>query len=71
MPGDKKSGEVHLPEVERDLPLQGGSEDGAQARHQEGGREQGVRKAGIVREDDAGDEEGDGDGSSDAPAAGR
>lgn len=50
MPMEKNSGDVHTPETERDLPLQGGSEDGAQARHQEGGREQGVRKAGIVKE---------------------
>ena len=55
MPIEKNSGDVHLPEIERDLPVQGGSEDGAQSRHLEEGREQGVRKAGIVKEsEDAG-----------------
>ncbi|WP_240787031.1 hypothetical protein [Ramlibacter rhizophilus] len=52
MPGEKKSGDTHKPEIERDLPVQGGSEDGAQARHLEQDREQGVRKAGIVTKDE-------------------
>ncbi len=50
MPIEKNSGDVHLPEIENDLPVQGGSEGGAQARHLEEGREQGVRKAGTVKE---------------------
>ncbi|MBL0421644.1 hypothetical protein JI739_14905 [Ramlibacter sp. AW1] len=50
MPNEKNSGDIHRPVVERDLPLQGGSEDGAQARGLEESREQGVRQAGIVKE---------------------
>lgn len=54
---EKNSGDQHPPEVERDLPVQGASEDGAQARHLEESREQGVRKAGILSdgEQDGGD----------------
>lgn len=62
MPNEKKTGDAHLPQVERDLPLQGGSEDGAQAlgqeeEHHQDRRQQGtVRKAGIVKapEEDSG-----------------
>jgi hypothetical protein len=51
----KQTGDTHEPEIETDLPLQGGSEDGAQARPrgQMDPPGQGVRKAGIVRDDDA------------------
>lgn len=62
MPNEKKTGDAHLPQVERDLPIQGGSEDGAQALGQEEERHQDkrhahLRKAGIVKapEEDIGD----------------
>lgn len=63
MPNEKKTGDAHLPQVERDLPIQGGSEDGAQAlgqeeQHRIDRRQQStVRKAGIVKapEEDIGD----------------
>ncbi|HYF19123.1 MAG TPA: hypothetical protein VEA40_14730 [Ramlibacter sp.] len=68
----KLTGDTHLPDVESDLPLQEGSDDGvrgqARPRSEEGRPGRGVRKAGVVgdgtREEDDGpvaDAGGDGD----------
>jgi len=63
----KLTGDTHLPDVESDLPVQGASEAGGQARSRsETGRPgRGVRKAGIVGDGGGSTldtDDGDGDG---------
>ena len=51
----KLTGDTHLPDVESELPVQGGSSDaGAQARQrsEEGHPGRGVRKAGVLTDGD-------------------
>lgn len=45
---EKRSGDVHVPEVERDLPVQGASDPNTGSIRRDGARSQGVRKAGVL-----------------------
>ena len=71
----KLTGDTHLPDVESDLPVQGGTSDGApqaRPRNQEGRPGRGVRKAGVLTDggEAAGGSEVDSDGPGDGGSAG-